>query len=206
MGAVLLGLAPFFPFTYATVSTWQVPLRGVFLYSSILIFLGAAVLLQAVWGRGSLLLSWVALAAGTVALWRDMTICLKDVGIWLGKAQLALSGVNRLLIALGVAPWHLVSSQEISSRTLAVGFYLAVAGLVLAVVGSLLWLGAQGRQAVWPRPARCQCGQVLRGSFKFCPCCARELTSEVGRCAHCGTLLEKDWKCCPECGQVRLRE
>lgn len=41
------------------------------------------------------------------------------------------------------------------------------------------------------------CGNIVNGTYKFCPHCAAQLKQT---CNRCGAIMQQGWKCCPYCG------
>lgn len=205
LGGLLLLTAPFLPYTTVVVGTWSVALRGIFLTGLGLIICAAVMLVQAGLGRGSLLWSWTALFIAALSLKHDVQICLKDIGLALGKVQLAFSSVNQVLIGVGLPPLHFVDAQQISRRQVEIGVYWAALGLALAFGGTVLWLLARGRNSVWTPAQRCACGRQLRGKFRYCPNCGELVKTAADTCRSCGSHCEEDWRYCAMCGAERGR-
>lgn len=203
MGGLLLLTAPFLPYTTITVGAWSFALRGIFLSGVGLIICGSLIIGQAAWGRGSLLFSWIALFIASLSLQHDVRICLKDIGLALGKVQLAFSSVNQILIGFGLPPLHFVEAQQISHRQLEAGVYWAGMGILLAVAGTIVWLAVQGRKAVWAAAQHCACGRILRNKYRYCPNCGELIKMSSDVCRECGAHCEEDWHYCAICGAAR---
>lgn len=201
IGGFVLLTAPFLPYTTITVGTWNLQLRGIFLTGLGLVICAAVMILQAALGRGSLLWSWVALFVSGLSLRHDVQICLKDIGLALGKVQLAFAGINQALMSFGFPPLDLVEAQQISHRQIEMGIYWAGLGMALAFGGTIVWLTVQGRQAVWACARRCACGRRLIAAFRYCPSCGELINSaNVCYCRNCGSKCEEDWRYCVRCG------
>ncbi|MBQ7567202.1 zinc ribbon domain-containing protein [bacterium] len=202
-GGGLLLAAPLYPYTVVQLGSWSLPLRGVFLSGLLMMFMGAAAAVQALLGRGSLLISWSALLGASLSLWHDVQICTRDVGLALGRLQLSLSAINVKLIKVGLPPWRIVDAQQISHRSLELGAYLGLSGAICILCGSLLWLAAKGPGAIWPQTRRCACGQSWQRSFRFCPSCGQKIPQDPSCCAECGAKCADAWEYCAACGKPR---
>ena len=203
LGGLLLLTAPFLPYTTVSIGTWNLALRGIFLTGLGLIICAVVLILQAALGRGSLLWSWIALFIAGLSLKHDVQICLRDIGLALGKIQLAFSGVNQVLIGIGLPPLHIVDAQQINHRCVETGVYWAAFGIAVALSGTIVWLTARGREAIWPVPARCACGRSLSRKYRFCPHCGELVKTAKNCCRECGGDCAEDWKYCAKCGAAR---
>lgn len=200
LGSIALIIAPVFPYTVVPINSLDIPLRGLYLSGIATSALALILLFLTLKGKSVVLGIWMLIACEGWFIWNDMSVCLQDVGVNLGRVQLALSDVNNLIIKVGLSPVHIVDSYRISHMPIGNGLYLAWIGLGMSLLGSILWVISLGKLALWKEIERCKCGQRLRDNFKFCPNCGLSLSTRGKRCSRCGIKVDTFAKFCCECG------
>ena len=200
----MLIAAPFYPYTIVPFADWKIPLPGIMLGGWLNIATGVIAIITAGRGRGPLAPCWLAGIAATFMLIRAARFCRVDVGLFLGRSQLSLSEVNRLIIGLGYPPLHIVDSFQINGRALAIGFHLALWGLLAVGIALVAWLIWRGFPALWSAGKRCGCGRWVHRPEEYCPFCGRQL-NRVVLCPKCKKPIGDNFAFCPRCGSELKR-
>ena len=205
LGALILLVSPFFPWSQARVLGLWLGLPGLFLHGALVLASGLLLLLAWLLGLRVPGLALLLAGASAGAAAQDLHWVLTRTEYGLRRLQLTIADLNGVLSQLNLQPIDVFTREDSPWKYVGVGIHLALGGAAVVALGALLEAATTPGKKAWSVllgfPRCRQCSARVDWKMAFCPGCGAGQARTVRACPVCQEPLKAGWQHCPSCGQ-----